>query len=77
MVEDEQACGISEVDGVDMNNFNVKKLIYVKSFFGESQKSVDVLIDNGSSCNVMNKALCKRLDIVFNPAATSCVVPTD
>lgn len=61
MADSEQVNWSSDVNEVDVNKIDVKCLIYVKGLIGERNKSVEILIDTGSSCNVMSKAMCKRL----------------
>lgn len=59
----------SECDVVDASDKGVKRLICVRGLLGEQCKSVEILIGIGSSCNVMSKAMCKRLDLILLPCS--------
>lgn len=65
MVESELASKTSEVNGVDVNNSDVKRLIDVKCLISERNSSVEILIETGSTYNVKSKAMCKRLGAIL------------
>lgn len=69
MVDSKQANKSSDVKGVGVNNSNVKRLMYVKGLIGERNKSVGILINTVSSCNVISKAMSKRLGAFLQPCS--------
>lgn len=49
VVNSEPTSGIPEVNGVDVNDKVVKRLIYVKGLLTERNKSIEILIDTSLS----------------------------
>lgn len=67
VVDDESISRLARVNRVDVNDTDVKRVVYVRGLFGERNKSKVILIDTRSSCNVIRKAMCKRLGLMLQP----------
>lgn len=41
----------------------VRKLLHVSRLLGESRTRINFLVDTGAGCNLISKAVCKKLDL--------------
>lgn len=57
LVDSESINGMLKVNGVDVNDSDVKRFIYVRDLLDERSKSMEILIDIRPSCNVISKAM--------------------